>query len=100
MCGEGEEVGCRRGKIRSFGSFHVTLLWAYSYVRLLDGTLVPGDCVSTHPRDEGVGRRDRCFIGMSEGFSEGTNEGGGLSVVRCLSNDGVGVGRETGRCSS
>jgi hypothetical protein len=61
--GEEEEDGFRRGKS---GSFHVTFFCAYSYARLL-GTSVPWDFVSTHPRDEGVGRRNRFFIGMSKG---------------------------------
>ena len=55
--------------------FHVTFFRAYSYARLGLGTLVPWDFVSTRPRDEGVGRRDRFFIGMSVGSSVGTKEG-------------------------
>ncbi len=39
------------------------------------GTLVPGDCVSTHPRGEEVGRRVLFFIGASVGTSEGINDG-------------------------
>jgi hypothetical protein len=90
--GVGDDVGRRRGNTVSF---HVTVLCPYSGVRLDTGTetgfsalvfsalaetgfsalmkLRFSALVSTHPRDEGVDRRERFFIGMSVGSSVGTN---------------------------
>ena len=84
--GEEEEDDFWRGKS---GSFHVTFFCAYSYARLL-GTSVPWDFVSTHPRDEGVGLRNRFFIGMSVGSSVGTKEG------VCFLNEGEDVVADNG----
>ena len=61
-------------------SLHVTLLLAWMELGI--GTLVlPGVLVSTHPRGEGLGRRDLVFIGASVGLSEGIKEGGFDDVV-------------------
>ena len=58
-------MGRRRG---NRASLHVTFLVGV----LVRGTDVPGDCVSTHPRGEGLGRRDLAFIGAFVGLFEGT----------------------------
>jgi hypothetical protein len=93
---EGGDVGRRRG---NRVSLHVTFLVSISVRALTSGTLVPGDCVSTHPRDEGVGRRDRTFIGVSVGSSDGTkglNCLGGIEEILVLVNVGVEVGTKSG----
>lgn len=69
-------------------ALHVTCFGAYSYARLVLGTLVLGDFVSTHPRDEGVGRRYRGFIGMSVGSFVGTK--GRLDLCEILEEVRVG----------
>ncbi len=69
-CGDWEGDAWWRGKS---ASFHITLFCVYSYLWLGLGTLVPWDFISTHPCNEGVGWRDRFFIGMSVGSSKGTN---------------------------
>ena len=69
--------GVREGGNKVF--LHVILPLAGT--ELGTGTLVPGVLVSTHPRDEGLGRRDLVFIGASVGLSEGIKEGGFDDVV-------------------
>ena len=61
-------------------SLHITFPLAGTELGF--GTLVPEDCVSTHPRGEEEGRRDLFFIGALVGTSEGMND------ASCLVGDG------------
>jgi hypothetical protein len=85
-------VGRQRG---NRASRHVTVFCTTPDLWPRLGTLVPRDCVSTHPCNEGVDRRDRFFIGMSVGSLVGTN--GKLWVFKCvvLANVGFDVGTKS-----
>ena len=67
---KGEDVGRGRG---NKASLHITSFICV-FVRISGTcTFVPWVCVSTHPRGEGVDRRDLFFNGASVGWSKGMN---------------------------
>ena len=92
MQGEIDNVGRRRG---NRASRHVTVFCTTSDLRPRLGTLVPPDCVSTHPRDEGVDRRDRFCIGMSVGSLVGMSGRLWLFKLVVLANVGFDVGTKS-----
>ena len=89
MRGEGDDVGRPRG---NRASLHVTVFCTTPDLRPELGTLVPRDCVSTHPGDEGVDQRGRFFIGMSVGLLGGTKGRSWLFKCLVLANVGFDVG--------